>query len=92
VSLIVAALSVLREHRQPMTLREIEIRIRQEGLVRPVGRTPDRTLSARLYEYWHSHPAGNLVRHAEPGPTRAKRGSVYWIWRDTQADDREGSS
>ena len=76
-----AALTVLREAGRPMTDREITDEALRRGLIEPAGKTPRATLSARLYTYVRDHPDGELARLAEPGPTRAARGSVRWAAR-----------
>jgi hypothetical protein len=71
-----AALQVLHHSRCPLTTTEITQRILRERLVRSQGRTPEATLSAALYRGLGKYP--QLRRVAEPGPKRAKRGSVRW--------------
>ena len=34
-----------------------------------------------LYTQVAKSPDGPIKRIAEPGPTRARRGSVRWVWR-----------
>jgi hypothetical protein len=46
-----------------------------------VGKTPAASLTARLYLYVRDHPDGLVVRVAEPGKARARRGSVRWAVR-----------
>jgi hypothetical protein len=76
-----AALAVLEAEGRPMTVREIVKEALARGLLRPRGRTPEATMSARLYTYVRDTPNGLLVRHAELGKTRARRGTVTWSLR-----------
>lgn len=80
-----AALAVLESAGRPMTGREITAEALRRGLITPMGKTPEATLSARLYVYVRDRPDGRLVRLAEPGPGRARRGSVRWALRDDGA-------
>lgn len=80
------ALTVLKGAKRPMTAQEIIDKAVAEGLLRPKGKTPQATLSARLYVYVRDHPKPVIERHAEPGPTRARRGSVRWSLRDQESN------
>jgi hypothetical protein len=77
-----AALAVLAASKRPMTASEIIFEAMQQGLLTSAGKTPAATLTARLYTYVRDHPDGPLVRVAEPGAARARRGSVRWALRD----------
>jgi hypothetical protein len=81
---IEAALTVLKGSKRPMTAKEIIDEAVAKGLLAPQGKTPEATLSARLYVYVRDHPEPVIERHAEPGrtPPRARRGSVRWRLRD----------
>jgi hypothetical protein len=76
-----AALAVLAAADRPLTAHEILTEALRRGLLHPRGRTPEATLTARLYTYVRDHPAGPLWRVYEPGRTRARRGSVRWALR-----------
>jgi HB1, ASXL, restriction endonuclease HTH domain len=71
-----AAEKVLRAAKRPLSAREItEIALR-EGLITSHGKTPEATMSARLYV---ASAEGRFQRQCEPGPNRARRGSVRWL-------------
>jgi hypothetical protein len=77
---IEAALTVLKDAKRPLTAKEIVDEAMAKGLPTPQGKTPQATLSARLYVYVRDHPESAIERHAEPGrtPPRARRNSVKW--------------
>jgi hypothetical protein len=77
-----AALAVLGSAECPMTTRELTEEALRQGLIRPTGKTPAATMSSSLYSEIHGNPNTSLVRLAEEGPTRARRGSVRWALRD----------
>src|SRR5581483_4207831 len=81
LSFFVAAVQVLRDSRQPLTAREITTRALDRGLLQPRGRTPEKTIDACLYRAVRDDPACPVRRVFEPGPTRARRGSVRWVLR-----------
>jgi hypothetical protein len=89
VTFLDAALTVLEANGRAMTAHEIVAAAVQQGLLTSTGKTPVATLSARLYTYVRDHPDGRLVRLAEVGSARARRGSVRWALRDSGADDRK---
>lgn len=68
---------VLEEENRPMTTVEIlNIAISRQYL-KPTGKTPTATLSAKLYmDAKRSSP--KVRRVSDDGPTRALRGSVRW--------------
>lgn len=74
-----AALEVLRSAQHPLTTREITDQALEKGLITPVGKTPNATMSARLYSSFNN--GSELVKLEEPGTGRAKRGSVRWSLR-----------
>ena len=76
-----AAQVVLRASRRPMTAREIVERAIAEGLLRTEGKTPHASMAAALYALVPSGEHGIIKRIADPGPTRARRGSVRWTWQ-----------
>jgi hypothetical protein len=78
-----AALEVLRSARHPLTTREITDRAIERGLLTPRGKTPHRSMEARLYLRARTNP--KLVKLAEQGNGRAKRGSVRWTLRNADA-------
>jgi hypothetical protein len=77
-----AALQVLMSAERPLTIREITDRAVERGLVTPVGKTPHRTMGARLYTRFRNDP--ELIKLEDPGNGRAKRGSVRWTLRRAQ--------
>jgi HB1, ASXL, restriction endonuclease HTH domain len=72
-----AAIQVLRSAQHPLTAREITTHAIENGLITPVGRTPDATMSAVLYV--HARKDTTFTKIEEPGNGRAKRGSVRWM-------------
>lgn len=75
-----AALTVLRRAGRPLTAREITVAAIKKGLIVPKGRTPEQTMSARLYVR-AAKADPQLVKLETPGGGRAKRGSVRWSVR-----------
>ena len=73
-----AAVRVLEDADRPLTSREIIAAALQRGLLQPAGKTPEATLTARLYIHVRDDPSPRVVRLAEPGTQRARRGSVRW--------------
>jgi hypothetical protein len=73
-----AALAMLQRHKRPMTSREITDEAIRRGLLQPRGKTPEATMTARLYVYVRDDPSPRLRRVYEPGPNRARRGSARW--------------
>ena len=73
-----AALWVLERADSPLTAEEITQRALSEGVLRTNGKTPTRSMSARLYLAVHADPNGRLQRLFQPGPLRAVRDSVCW--------------
>jgi len=76
-----AAETVLADAREPLTVGEITRVAIQRGLLTPTGKTPIATMSARLYVEVQRNPLARIARLAEPGPTRARRGTVRWALR-----------
>jgi hypothetical protein len=77
-----AALAILAKVGHPMTTREITEEALREGLIMPRGKTPLQSMASRLYTEISRNPNTCLIRLAEEGPTRARRGSVRWAVRD----------
>jgi hypothetical protein len=74
-----AAECVLKESNRPLTVHEIVERALRRDLISTTGKTPEATMSAALY----GAPAdGPIRREFEPGPARARRGSVRWLHID----------
>jgi HB1, ASXL, restriction endonuclease HTH domain len=78
-----AAREVLRSARHPLTTREITDRAIERGLLAPRGKTPHRTMEAKLYLRGRRDP--ELVKLEAQGNGRAKRGSVRWSLRHASA-------
>jgi hypothetical protein len=72
-----AARTVLAEARRPMTTREITDEALRQGLIETAGKTPEKSMDAQLYVR-AKQPGATIVRLAEPGTIRARRGSVRW--------------
>lgn len=83
-----AAIAVLETSNKPLTLREIVAEAIGRGLIEPAGKTPEATMSARLYVYVRDDPNARVVRVADPGAARARRGSVRWTLRNHTPDTR----
>ncbi len=81
MTFLAAALAVLAQSERPLTSRELAERVLQRHLVSTNGRTPEASLSAALYVALRDGRAPGLERLSEPGPTRARRGSVRWRYR-----------
>ena len=73
-----AAIAVLNASRKPMTTAEITESAIRKGLIRPLGKTPNATMSATLYLHARDRAESAIRREYRPGPTRAARGSVRW--------------
>lgn len=71
-----AAIRVLAEAASPLTSREIVDEAIRRGLVEPKGKTPEATMSARLYTYLQREPSSRIGRAYQPGQGRAGRNSV----------------
>ncbi len=76
-----AAIAVLRTARKPMTTADITATALTKGFIRPSGRTPAKTMSAALYIHARGARTG-IRREYRPGPTRAARDSVRWVYAD----------
>src|SRR5713226_8928026 len=75
-----AAAAVLRRARRPMTANQITKAALAGGLIKTAGRTPYKTMEARLYASANARLLG-IERVFEPGIQRARRGSVRWRLR-----------
>ena len=76
-----AALAVLESAGRPLTVDEITAEVLGRRLTTSAGKTPSASLSAVLYVELRDNPKTRLVRQAEPGQNRARRGSVRWTLR-----------
>jgi HB1, ASXL, restriction endonuclease HTH domain len=70
-------MEVLRRAGRPLSTREITETALRRGLIETHGKTPHATMSARLYE---AASRGLIEREYRPGPQRAARGSVRWVF------------
>ena len=77
---IEAAVEILRRNDRPMTRSEITDQALASGLIPTIGKSPGQSMSAALYLH-AKKPASVVRRVAEPGPTRARRGTVRWTLR-----------
>lgn len=76
-----AAVKVLETVGRSLTSCEITEEVVRRGLIQPVGKTPEATMSARLYVDVRDDLTPREVHLAEPGELRARRGSVRWTMR-----------
>ena len=76
-----AAIAVLEHAGRPLTTAEVFTAALERGLIMPPGKTPERSMSAALYQRvkWDTR----LVKLEKPGRGRAMRGSVRWALRDS---------
>jgi hypothetical protein len=81
LSYVQAAAEVLGSAGRPLTAEEIVREALERGLLRPQGKTPEKTMTAALYCVVRDDPSSPIRRIAQPGPTRAARGSVRWALR-----------
>lgn len=72
-----AAEEVLRTAKRPLSAREITEMAVSRGLLMSTGKTPEATMSARLYG---APSDGPFRREYKAGRERAVRGSVRWIY------------
>ena len=77
-----AAVEVLEAARRPLTSREITEEALRRRLIHSAGKTPEATMSARLYVHIRDAPNPRVARLAEDGHSRARRGSVRWTIQD----------
>ncbi|MGA7361710.1 MAG: winged helix-turn-helix domain-containing protein [Candidatus Dormiibacterota bacterium] len=75
-----AARAVLKASNREMTCGEVTERALRRGLIKTKGKTPEASMSAALYSAVKSDPEGEIRRVCDPGPTRAARDSVRWLW------------
>lgn len=80
MTFLAAAEAVLKTARGPLTVGEITEMGVKRGLIRSRGKTPKATMSAALYTALKTDPKGRIRREYTPGPTRAARDSVRWVW------------
>jgi len=76
-----AAVTVLEAVGKPLTSREITREALRRGLIQSAGKTPEATMSAHLYVHVRDDPTPRVIRLAEPGEQRARRGTVRWTLR-----------
>jgi hypothetical protein len=79
-----AALRVLRETKRPMTTRELTHAAIASGLITPIGKTPEATMSATLYEKIQSDARIKKLGEQKPGMSRAGHGTVQWELSDPE--------
>jgi hypothetical protein len=75
---LTAAIEILSSTERPLTAREITAEALKRGLLLTAGKTPEATMSARLYVALARDPNCPVRRVAEPARARARRGSVRW--------------
>jgi hypothetical protein len=80
VTYIDAAIEILRRNDRPMTDAEIIEQAVASGLIESTGKTPRQSMSAVLY-LKAKDSTSPVRRIAQPGPTRARRGTVRWVLR-----------
>jgi hypothetical protein len=74
------AIAILKEEPRPMTAREIPELALTKSLIAAPGKTPEASMNAALYTHTKGAASVPIVREFEPGPTRARRGSVRWVY------------
>ncbi len=82
-SYIAAARIILADVKEPVTTRWLFDEIMSRHLVTTHGKTPYATLVAQLYKQAQRDDA-TIIRIADQGPERAKRGTVRWTLRTPQ--------
>ena len=75
-----AAVVILKASGAPLTAAEITKRAVHRDLIQPSGKTPEATMSARLYVESRRNPGFPIRRVFDPGAQRARRGSVRWTY------------
>jgi hypothetical protein len=78
LSYVEAAVEILRSEGRPLTSQEIIKLAVQRDLLHLKGKTPNSTLQAVLYVGYRNQNFP-ITRLAQPGHTKAKRGSVRWV-------------
>jgi hypothetical protein len=76
-----AAVEVLRSSGRPLTTTEITQAVLEQALVQTTGKTPQKTMDARLYLAVRDDPDCPIERVFGLGEVRARRGSVRWRLR-----------
>src|ERR1700687_3140216 len=74
-----AAIAVLKTSRKAMTAREITTAAVNRGFIDPGGKTPAASMRAALYVHARGVQPG-IRRLYRPGPARAARDSVKWVY------------
>jgi hypothetical protein len=75
-----AAEFVLKSARRSLDVSAIVETALAKGLIQPTGKTPKATMSAALYGLAKASPRGRIRREYLRGVSRAKRGSVRWVY------------
>jgi hypothetical protein len=78
VSYVEAAVQVLKAVGRPLTTTEITEFAVARRLIDPKGKTPNRSMAARLYLHIRDARPPHIRKTFIPGKARAKRGSVRW--------------
>lgn len=90
MTILEAAVHVLRSMRRPLSTREILERIVRGHMVESVGKTPETTLAATLYRHLRTHR--RLRQSSQPGLARAQRGSVRRYLASAAEKERSASA
>ena len=88
MTFLAAAETILRAATRPLTTEEIVQIAMHRGLLKTRGKTPSKTLTAKLYCLVRADPDGPIRREYQPGNSRAARGSVRWTYAANAAQGR----
>jgi hypothetical protein len=77
-SFLDATVFVLESAGRPLTASEIVAEALTRGLIKPEGKSPLTSMTARLYTHVRDAEHPRVVRLFEPGENRAVRGTVRW--------------
>jgi len=80
-SYLEAATTILKRAKEPLTVKEITERAIASTLLQSIGKTPERSMAARLYLDVLHNPASRFRRIAPAGPTRGVPNAVKWALR-----------
>ena len=75
-----AALHVLQSSHKPLTTQEITQGALERGLIVSRGKTPAKSMAARLYGWLGTDP--RLVKVEDRGPGHTKPRAVRWTLRE----------